>query len=263
MHLLKKFRLIISILTLINASKALSIESEHMYLISLMDLESEKTGISLLEKHPSISFISQILIKREIEKFSDEITEIAEITKDQTIEIEQYQYNDYRFFLAKKGSLVIAMVTSPGYPNIKMMEFLYNVGMLQEMNESNRKALYLDVKRLYNQFQTIEPSIIQELLVKVENTKEVMQININKLLDNGEKIEHLAVKAEETEELARIFHKTAKKVKRNQCLSLWCCGCLRQSHKKDDRNDERKNQKPSESIKEIILRGIASMKMER
>ena len=257
----KRINVFITLIFLFITSKLIATETEYMYLLSFVDLESESKSLAFIERHPSVSYFTQILIKRELEKFSDEISEIGKIAKEQTIEIEQYKYDEYRFFIAKKRSFLIAMVTSPNYPPLKMMEFLTNMGSLQHLNEGNKKILYQDIKRLYSKFQTIAPSKIQELLVQVEQTKGIMQLNITNLLDNGEKIEHIAQKADETQELARIFSKTAKKVRRNKCLSLWCCGCFQRSYQEEGQQAP-KNKAPK-TIRQDIMNGIYSMRMER
>jgi hypothetical protein len=62
---------------------------------------------------------------------------------------------------------------------------------------------------------------LDEVQAEIDQTKKVLNKNLEKAVARGEKLETLEVKADALEGRAQVFNSTAKKARQHFCLENW------------------------------------------
>lgn len=70
-----------------------------------------------------------------------------------------------------------------------------------------------------------EADKLRGLIVEVDEIKEIMAENVKKASERGAKLEQLQIGTNALEADANLFHRNAKKLKRQKCLRYWFCCC--------------------------------------
>ena len=154
---------------------------------------------------------------------------ILEKIKHETNTSKSYSYEkDYIFHFHNKSGLVILCMTTSSFPNRRAYQFIFDVRdkifescgdqINQAIAFSIKKHLLDEIKQMMVEYSG--PAHEDKIAIvnrNVNEVKEIMVQNIEKIISRGEKIEILVSKSEELEVNARVFKKQANQVKLHFC----------------------------------------------
>lgn len=66
--------------------------------------------------------------------------------------------------------------------------------------------------------EPIAETKVQQIQKKVDSINYIMQDNVHEILSRGEKTDHIHQKSDQIKESSKVFHKKAKKARRDTCL---------------------------------------------
>ena len=152
---------------------------------------------------------------------------ILEKIKHDTNSSKSFLYEkDYIFHFHNKSGLVILCMTNSSFSNRKAYQFIFdlrdklfeNYGdqLNQAIGFGIKKHMIDEIKQMMVDYSSSEDKIAI-VNRNVNEVKDIMVQNIEKIIARGEKIEILVSKSEELEVNARVFKKTANKVKLHFC----------------------------------------------
>lgn len=152
---------------------------------------------------------------------------ILEKIKHDTNSSKSFSYEkDYIFHFHNKSGLVILCMTSSSFSNRKAYQFIFdlrdklfeNYGdqLTQAIGFGIKKHMIDEIKQMMIDYSSNEDKIAI-VNRNVNEVKDIMVQNIEKIIARGEKIEILVSKSEELEVNARVFKKAANKVKLHFC----------------------------------------------
>jgi len=179
---------------------------------------AEYTGFSLLQKNTLPSTVKEAAVN------------FVATGRPGTARTEQMKINDSVFtchYMILESGLSPCAITDTEYPTNTAREFLSRAqGIFKKtVNESQWKKDGVDtvvgMKELFEEFQSPEKvNKVYAIQKDVDDTKEIMQKNIQSMMERGEKIDQLDQTTQDIEFEAKKFHDTA--VQLNTCC---CCKC--------------------------------------
>ena len=138
-----------------------------------------------------------------------------------------YAYeNQYIFHYHNKSGLTVLCMTDSTYSNRRAYEFLFEIRdkLLKTFGEEIQNAIGFGVKKHFldeikeDMQRYNQPADDDKIAIVQRNVDEVTKImvqNIDKVIGRGEKIEMLVSKTDQLQSNAKVFSKTASKVKRH------------------------------------------------
>jgi vesicle-associated membrane protein 7 len=152
---------------------------------------------------------------------------ILEKIKHDTNSSKSFSYEkDYIFHFHNKSGLVILCMTSSSFSNRQAYQFMFdlrdklfeNYGeqLTQAIGFAIKKHMIEEVKQMMIDYSSNEDKIAV-VNRNINEVKDIMVQNIEKIIARGEKIEILVSKSEELEVNARVFKKKANSVKLHFC----------------------------------------------
>ncbi|OMJ76270.1 hypothetical protein SteCoe_24406 [Stentor coeruleus] len=142
-----------------------------------------------------------------------------------------FSYDKYMFHLSNKSGIIVLCMCDANYSNRKAFSFIFSVrdkifetyglDIQNAIAFSLKKNFIEEIKQLMIQFNSEEDDKIKIVSKNVDEVKNIMVQNLEKIIERGEKIELLVSKADELETNARMFKKKAVEVKRVFCWKNW------------------------------------------
>ena len=135
-----------------------------------------------------------------------------------------YAYEqEYMFHYHNKDGLSVLCMANASYSNRLAYEFLFKIRdkifeeygkeFNQAIGFSLKKHFIEEVKQIMQNYNIKKEDKIAVVQKNIDEVKNIMIQNIDKILERGDKIEILVTKTDELQSNAVVFNKTAKKVK--------------------------------------------------
>ena len=153
---------------------------------------------------------------------------ILEKLKNEKNTSKAYIYDDYIFHYHNSNSLTLILLTDKEYSNRFAYHFIFLTRdrLFQDFGDDIKSAIAFSIDQSY--LSTIKQSMIKYsdpenldnfsvINKNIQDVKEIMLQNIEKIIERGEKIQLLVIKSEELEVNARVFKKKAYENHRHFC----------------------------------------------
>ena len=128
--------------------------------------------------------------------------------------INTYDFGEYRIHTLKKWERIVICITSEKYKLRTVNSFI------NELFETTTiSAKFIENRVSYHNNLKNDP--IDNLQIEIDDTKDIVMLNIDKLITRGELLDNLVVKSEELMKNANDFHVASHKLKRQyKCVNI-------------------------------------------
>ena len=131
-----------------------------------------------------------------------------------------YNYQDlYHLHSHNEENRTYLVVSNSEFPKRVAFMFLEDIRERYKKSASNFKPTLAERLNYYNNNQDLDK--ITKIRQNIDEVNNIMLLNIDKVLQRGEKIEVLLEKAGDMEEKARVFRKNAAGVRKEYCCQYY------------------------------------------